>query len=167
MLSCREALIDEVKRRLLESQERLVRCLHWLDLEQIWYRPNEQTNSVGNLVLHLHGNARQWLFTTFAGQTDRRRRDEEFKTNAHRTKEELNTLLDNLFADIESLMERIDEEALVKHYRVQGFEESGVGILIHVVEHFSYHVGQITYVVKWLHNMDTGYYRGVDLNRQG
>ncbi len=56
---------------------------------------------------------------------------------------------------------------LVQRYRVQGFEESGAGILIHVVEHFSYHVGQVTYFVKAYKDVDTGYYAGQNLDMRG
>jgi hypothetical protein len=29
--------------------------------DQLWWRPNNGSNSVGNLLLHLNGNLRQWI----------------------------------------------------------------------------------------------------------
>jgi uncharacterized damage-inducible protein DinB len=65
---------------------------------------------------------------------------------------------------IEEKIELISPTMLLQHYEVQGFQENGVSILIHVTEHFSYHVGQITHITKLLNNLDTGYYADVDLN---
>jgi uncharacterized damage-inducible protein DinB len=50
---------------------------------------------------------------------------------------------------------------------VQGFVESGLSILVHVVEHFSYHTGQLAYIVKSRKNVDLGFYRGKNLNARG
>ena len=57
---------------------RIISCLERLSPEQIWWRPNEASNSVGNLVLHLTGNVRQWIISGLGGAADIRQRDLEF-----------------------------------------------------------------------------------------
>jgi len=57
---------------------RIVRCLEELSREQIWWRANPASNSVGNLVLHLTGNVRQWIISGLGGEPDNRQRDQEF-----------------------------------------------------------------------------------------
>ena len=47
---------------------------------------------------------------------------------------------------------------------VQGFNFSGIGILVHVVEHLSYHTGQIAFYTKQLKNEQLGFYGDIDLN---
>jgi len=70
-----DALIKEVKRRLFEEGVgRIKKCLEVLNEEQIWYRPNANSNSVGNLVLHLCGNVRQWILTGLGKKEDIRQR---------------------------------------------------------------------------------------------
>ena len=60
-----EALISECRRRLYdESLPRIRKCLGELTVDEIWARPNEQTVSAGNLVLHLAGNVRQYIVAT-------------------------------------------------------------------------------------------------------
>ena len=49
---------------------------------------------------------------------------------------------------------------------VQGFQLSGIGIVVHVVEHYSYHTGQISFWTKQLKNKDLRFYAGLDLNVQ-
>src|SRR5207245_11674795 len=57
---------------------RLRSCVESLSDEQIWWRPNDASNSIGNLVLHLNGNVRQWLVDSFEHRADMRDRPAEF-----------------------------------------------------------------------------------------
>lgn len=148
-----------------ESVARIKRCLHLLNEEEVWHRPNEHTVSVGNLVLHLCGNARQWILSGMGGQKDHRRRSEEFSEEGPIPISQLIRDLDALMAEIEQVLNQVTPEQLIKKRKVQGFDETGIGIIIHVVEHFSYHTGQIVYFVKSTKNIDLGLYSGIDLSQ--
>ncbi len=159
-------VVREFRRRLLkESVPRLKKCLNVLTEKEIWHRPNAETVSVGNLVLHLCGNVRQWILSGIGNQTDRRERQKEFDEKGPIPKEKLIKDLDDLMMEVDRVLDGVDPAMLVEKRKVQGMDETGLGILIHVVEHFSYHVGQITYFVKTHKNMDLKYYGGVDLNK--
>ena len=69
-----------------------------------------------------------------------------------------------LLLEVEQILNSTSTNNLLKIRNVQGYQESGLSILVHVTEHFSYHVGQMTYIVKMLKNMDMAYYAGHDLN---
>lgn len=149
-----------------ESLERTVKCIGMLDQDQIWHRFGSETPSVGNLVLHLTGNVRQWILSTFTEMGDERQRDAEFAS--------LQADREKLVQDFESVIERaievikgLDKGELTASYSVQGFEESGTDIVVHVVEHLSYHTGQIALHTKILTNRDLGFYAGQDLNSTG
>ena len=158
------ALIEESKRRLFdESVPRIKKCLANLSEEEVWRRPNAETVSVGNLVLHLCGNVRQWICTGLGGDPDHRERSAEFDEAGPISTELLVARLDETMADAEHVMDAADPAKLLDMRPVQGFEESGLSILVHVVEHFSYHTGQITYAVKSNKAIDLGYYAGEDL----
>ena len=158
-------LVDEAAFRLLqESIPRLHKCLNRLSQEEIWFRPNENTVSIGNLVLHLCGNVRQWLISGLGGAPDHRERQLEFDEPGPLPTEELRVQLDRLSREIEATLEGLSPKQLVSSYHVQGNQVSGVSILVHVVEHFSYHVGQVTILVKSRKNMDMGYYEGQNLD---
>lgn len=159
------ALIAETKRRLIrEFPPRIHRSLGQLTEGEIWWRPNAETVSVGNLVLHLIGNVRQNILSGLGGAPDGRRRQTEFDEPGPLPAAELLRRLDELMAEVDRVLDGIDPASLLTVRRVQGFEESGLSILVHVVEHFSYHVGQISYFVKSRKAVDLGYYAGVDLN---
>ncbi len=160
----KELLIAETKRRLFEeSIPRLRKCLQEVSEEDVWLRPNDQSNSIGNLVLHLCGNARQWIVTGLGKAPDIRQRNREFNERGPIAKKELLTLVDTLPPDIEKVLDDLTVADLVGVHPVQGFQESGVSILVHVIEHFSYHVGQIAYYVKARKGIDLGFYEDVEL----
>ena len=154
----------EIKRRLFEeSQLRLERCLNELSEADIWWRPNENSNSVGNLVLHLCGNARQWILAGLGGALDQRRRQTEFDERGPIPRAELIQKVSEVMSEINEVLDRLQPEDLERPILVQGFDETGLSILIHVVEHFSYHVGQMAYIVKARLDKQTNFYGGINL----
>ncbi len=160
-------LISETRRRIFdESIPRIRKCLDLMSEDEIWRKPNKHSNSVGNLVLHLCGNARQWIVSGLGKAKDTRKRQEEFDETGPIPKEELFQMLDALIMEIDKVLEKIRVSDLMGLHEVQGFEESGVSMLIHVIEHFSYHTGQITYYVKALKDVDTGYYSNHNLDQK-
>lgn len=155
----RDLLITETKRRLFEeSVTRLKKCLNQLTEEETWYRPNEHSNSMGNITLHLCGNVRQWILTGLGKQNDKRTRQQEFDERGPISTKALIQKVDNLMLEVEKVLDSITSEMLLEKHKVQVYEETGLSILVHVVEHFSYHVGQMTYFVKWRKDIDTKYY---------
>lgn len=157
----------EAIRRLREGQERIHACVRRLSREQLWHRPNANTVSVGNLVLHLAGNVGQWINSTLGAQPDHRDRKAEFD---HQGPMEHRVLLERLDAVLVRAFEVIGgtgRAEMERQWSVQGFRETGLAIILHVVEHFSYHVGQISLHTKLLLNVDLGYYAGQDLDRKG
>lgn len=159
----KDLFINEVKRRLMqEGVPRIRKCLSLLSEEEIWQRKNEYTNSVGNLVLHLCGNVRQWVISGMGGAADERRREEEFAEQGPIPSAELLERLDRLMEEVEEVLDKLPPHSLLDPKHIQGFDENGVSVLVHVVEHFSYHVGQITYIVKSTKKVDTAYYNGID-----
>lgn len=155
----------ECKRRLIdESIPRIIQCLEKLSDVEIWFRPNSNTVSVGNLVLHLCGNVRQWIFSGIFDLPDTRERQLEFDTVGPLDGNFLLDKLTLLSKDLDTGLDQLTYEQLTKMKTVQGFDESVMGILIHVVEHFSYHTGQIVYFTKSRKDIDMGFYAGKDLD---
>jgi uncharacterized damage-inducible protein DinB len=160
----RDAFIDDIIVRLYdESLPRIVKCLNQLSDEQIWWRPNESSNSIGNLVLHLNGNVSQWIYAGLGGFTDTRERQIEFDERKHIEKQDLVELLMSTMSSIRPIIEDLPKEELLRKRPVQTFEETGVSILVHVTEHYSYHTGQIAYITKMLMDKSLGFYEDIKL----
>ncbi len=160
-----ELLISDIRRRLFqENQKRIHTCLDLIDEDQLWYKHNENVNSIGNLILHLCGNITQYICSGILREKDGRQRDLEFNSSGTFDKEGIRNRLDATMVMIDEKLDLITPEMLVQDFEVQGFAENGTSILVHITEHFSYHVGQITYLTKFLNNVDTAYYGGMDLN---
>lgn len=159
------ALGEEIRLRIItESIPRIRKCLDQLNEEQIWYRPNANSNAVGNLVLHLCGNARQWLIHGLAEVEDIRNRDYEFAASGQEGKVQLLDHLERLEKDLTAAIPKIvAQDLLVERTVQQHFSQLGVSMIVHAIEHFSYHTGQITYITKMIKDIDTAYYGHLDL----
>ena len=166
MKEINKLMVHELEQRLIElGIKRINQCLSMLSEEQIHYVPNTNSNSINNQILHLDGNIRQWLIASFTDVVDNRNRDSEFDSNNKKTKEELIKVLNDLEEGIRSVFPYVLESDLTQMKDVQCYNESLLSILVHVIEHFSYHLGQITYITKMVLDIDTGYYKDADLNK--
>lgn len=162
----RDNIITEVHRRIVEeSIPRIIQCISLLDHKEIWHKPNPNSNSMGVLVIHLCGNVRQWILSGACGLPDKRERDLEFSPTEEVVLDELIQKLEMLKQDLILNLPSISAEHLAEIKKVQCYEESVMTILIHAVEHFSYHTGQIVYYTKFLKDVDTAFYADDELTQ--
>ena len=150
--------------RIDESMRMVSKSLEITDESDIWKKPNSSSNSIGNLILHLCGNITQYIIASLGSKLDIRDRDLEFSITGGVTKKKLLSRLTEVVEQSKNIIANASEEELMRIREVQGFSLSGIGVVIHVVEHLSYHTGQIAYLVKLLKDRDLGFYDGFDLN---
>jgi uncharacterized damage-inducible protein DinB len=162
--------VKESARQLREVYlPRMRRAVESLPEADLWWRPHGRTTSVGNLLLHLAGNVRQWIVHGLGGAPDRRRRSGEFTALEGGTRAELLAALEGTVAEACAVIERLDEAALVAPRRIQGFETTGLSAVYHVVEHFSWHTGQVVWIAKMRAGEGHGiaFYDDAKLDRAG
>jgi uncharacterized damage-inducible protein DinB len=129
-------------------------CVQELSLEQIWWRANPASNSVGNLTLHLAGNVRQWIVSSLGGAPDQRKREEEFSERGPIPRRILLARLRKAVREACLVLRDLQEENLARTYSIQGFRVTGLSAVFHVVEHFALHAGQIILLTKLLGGED-------------
>ena len=134
------------------------RCLEQLTDEQIWWRPNEESNSIGNLILHLCGNARQWIVSGVGSQPSDRDRDAEFERRDPIARDELLALLRSTLTDVEHTLRTLDPSTVLEPRTIQGHDVDILEAIFHVTEHFSMHTGQIFLLTKVLIKKDLAFY---------
>jgi len=155
-----KAFLDQVRHSIQEHHlPRIERCLKMLSEEDIWWRPNQASNSVGNLVLHLSGNVRQWIASGLGGAPDRRERDQEFAERRPLPRRALISLLRKTMREASCVLERLTADDLARTRPIQKFEVTGLRAAFHVAEHFAFHTGQIIYVAKMKGGADLGFTR--------
>jgi hypothetical protein len=152
-------------KRIIENSEKIRSCMQMLDEKDVWRSPNENLNSVGNLILHLCGNIQQHIISALGGVKDVRTRDLEFSTKGGLTKEELIEKLQKTISEAIAIISEIKAEDLLKIRKAQGILHSGMDSIVHVTEHLSYHAGQIILLTKLYKDVDMGFYSGRDLNK--
>jgi len=141
---------------------KILEAVGLLSDEEVWERPGATSNSVGNLLLHLAGNVRQHIISGSGGQPDLRDRPAEFAATGGTSKA---GLLDNLVktvAEACGVLEALDPRVLLEKRLIQGKEVVLLDDILHVVEHFAYHTGQIISFVKWRKDHRFPWYRHLD-----
>lgn len=158
-----EVLVKNALFRIDESTRMIQKSLTNISEEEFWQKPNASLNSIGNLILHLCGNITQYIISSLGETEDLRNRDHEFSAKETATKKETLKQLEQTVDIAKRVVFDADISSLLKVRSVQGFTFSGVGVIVHAVEHYSYHTGQIAFWVKQLKNEDLGFYDGIDL----
>jgi uncharacterized damage-inducible protein DinB len=163
------AFIDRANAFLrTEYLPKIERCLEQLTDAQMWFRPNEASNSIGNLVLHLCGNARQWIVAGVGDSPDRRDRDSEFRQRKIIPKAELLELLRTTINEVGQVLADLDSNVILERRTIQGKDVEVLEAIFHVTEHFSMHTGQIILLTKMLAQTDMKFYdfsSGAPVNR--
>jgi uncharacterized damage-inducible protein DinB len=141
--------LQMVRSRLLDDYPRQIRtCLDAIGEEDLWWRPHEQANAVGNLVLHLAGSNQFYLGHAIGGGADVRNRDAEFGAREGRTKADVYVVYDQARATVQRVLETLTPTRLVETTSASGKPSSFARILRHVTHHNALHIGQIVWVTK-------------------
>jgi uncharacterized damage-inducible protein DinB len=150
---------------LAQYWPRLRSCVESLSDDQVWWRPNSASNSIGNLLLHLNGNVTQWLIASFLHIDDRRDRPSEFSRTEGIAAAALLDLLAATMARADEVLRGLSEADLKARLQIQGYDVTGLEAVYQVVEHFGLHYGQVAYITKLLRDTDLAFYR--ELNATG
>jgi uncharacterized damage-inducible protein DinB len=149
MTNVAQIFLNESRRYLRDDYLASIdRAVSPLTDEQIWWRPNESSNSIGNLILHLSGNVRQWIVAGVGRQSHERDRQQEFDERRTIPKHELLGALTTVLAEADAVLANLQEGELSEARQIQGSETTVMEAIYHVVEHFSMHTGQIQWVAK-------------------
>ena len=152
-------VLDYSASKLRQMSDRIVDCLGRLTEEQVWARGGENENAAGNLVLHLCGNVRQWIVAGVGGKPDVRQRDEEFDARGGVAIPQLIERLRGTVEEAAATIGAVTPERLTERLSIQKYDVTVLEAILHVVEHFSGHTGQILFLTKMLTGADLGYYR--------
>ena len=137
---------------------KIERCLERLTDEQVWWRANPESNSIGNLLLHLEGNARQWILSGVGGGPVARVRQREFDERAQLPRAGLVEKLKATLVEVDGALAHLNAQELSGRRSIQGYDVSVLEAVFHVVEHFSMHTGQIILLTKTLTASDLAFY---------
>jgi len=152
-----EDRFKETSAEFLGSFLRRIReCVGRLSEDEVWWRPNPAVNSAGNLLLHLRGNLSQWILEGLGGVPYERHRDQEFAEKGPLPRAELLAALERVVGECQRVIRGLSAEDLRRPRDIQGYRTDGVYTVQHVVEHMSYHTGQIVQITKELRGPEGG-----------
>jgi hypothetical protein len=145
-----QAFLTEARRRLADCHARIGHCLGQLDDTQLWWRPRPSLNSIGNLLLHLGGNLRQWIVCGVGGAPDSRDRPGEFAERGPLARAELLGPLGQVVAEADAVLARVGGRQLLEPRRIQGFEETVLSAVSGSLSHLAGHTQEIVYITRLL-----------------
>ncbi len=149
MTDIAQTFLDKSRRLLVSDYlPKVERCLERLSDEDVWWRPNEASNSIGNLLLHLAGNVKQWVVGGVGKRTYARDRQREFAERRPLAGRELLARLKTVVEEAEGVIGSLDAESLLSRRQIQGYDVTVLEAVYHVVEHFGMHTGQIIMLSK-------------------
>lgn len=154
-------------RRLLSADylPKIERCLEGLRDEDVWWRPNEVSNSIGNLLLHLCGNVGQWIIEGVGERPYIRNRQQEFDERTLIPATELLARLTAVVHEADAVIGSLDADTLLTRRQVQGRDVTVLEAIYHVVSHFGMHTGQIIFISKMQVARDLGLWQPPDTTR--
>lgn len=127
---------------------KIERCLERLTDEDVWWRPNDESNSIGNLMLHLSGSTRMWVVSGVGGAPDFRDRQQEFDERSPIPRAELLARLRQAVRAADDVLARVDAATLLERRQIRDVNVTVLEAIFHAVEHFSMHAGQIILLAK-------------------
>ena len=137
------ALGDELGAAL----SRIEHCVNQLTAAQVWARPPQGTNAVGNLLLHLAGNLRQMVVSNLTGAPDARDRPAEFT----RTGVPAGELLVDLARAVQAARDALaaaSDARLCEQRRAGPFDWTGIQAVVRSVAHFRGHTQEIIHITR-------------------
>lgn len=144
-----QAFLRQCSDRLDQWLRQIQHCINQLEDTQIWWRPRPEMNSIGNLLLHLGGNLRQWIVAGVQQLPDTRNRPQEFAERGPIATEELLRQLETVVGEVQQVLAGLRAEQLLETRRIQGFEETVLSALFGSLSHFAGHVQEIICLTRW------------------
>jgi uncharacterized damage-inducible protein DinB len=145
-------LLQHITTRLVnEFPVQVEKCLDVLTEEDLWWRPHELSNAVGNLVLHVAGSNRHFLEHVIGGASGVRDRDAEFAARAGQSKAEIRGTWDESVRAVSEVLNGLEPSQMMQTTGRTGKTTTFAQVLLHVSHHNAAHMGQILWATKELH----------------
>jgi hypothetical protein len=142
------AVGTEAASELTSALGKIKHCLGQLTDEQIWWRSRPSLNSIGNLILHLCGNLRQWIVAGLGGAKDVRNRYAEFAERGPIRRDELLRRLDGVANEAKAVLGKLTARQLLEPLCIQSFEVTGLGAIFDSIPHFRGHTQEIIQLTR-------------------
>ena len=149
MADASQLFIDKARALLTHDYlPKIGRCVTQLTDDDVWWRPNDASNSIGNLIVHLCGNVTQWILGGVGRQAYMRARQQEFDEREVKPSTELLSRLSEIVHEADAVIAAQTSDSLAERRQIQGYDVTVLEAIFHVVEHFAMHTGQIIALTK-------------------
>ena len=143
--------LDSVIKRFKEYKVLGEKTFDQLKDEEMHFQPNEASNSIAVIIQHMSGNmlSRWTNFLSEDGEKEWRNRDDEFEVHKF-SKQQLINKWDEGWKVLLQTLESLTENDLFKTITIRSQPLNVVDAINRQFAHYSYHVGQIVYLGRWI-----------------
>lgn len=146
-----QVLTSDQRNEFRDIHRRMAATIRQLDEDDLHWRPNDQSNSIANLVLHIRGNIGQFIESGLGGKSYQRDRDYEFNSRDRFSKEQLLAMLDEGFQALDQIIAGLSAEQLLQPATRLNWRDGRatfLEVLNHCLTHYGEHLGQMIYIAK-------------------
>ena len=140
----RSRLVDDYPAQIGE-------CLDLMTDDDLWWRPDQRSNALGNLVLHLAGSNRYYIGYGIGGRECERDRDAEFAARGNPDRAEVLRRWDETVRIGSDVLDNLEPSRLMDTTDRTGKATTIASLLLHVSHHTAVHLGQIVWITKMRH----------------
>lgn len=147
--------LKTVTQRFTEAKTTAEKAIEQLTESELFWSPNEESNSVAIIIKHMSGNmVSRWTdFFTTDGEKPYRNRDDEFNGDI-KTKEQVMEMWDLGWETFLTSLKNIYEEHLLRTITIRNERHSVIEAIERQMYHYSYHIGQIVFIAKIIKSSD-------------
>lgn len=146
------AFLAEARDRLAAAHALLQHCAAQLNDEQIWWRPRDSQNSIGNLLLHITGNLHERIVSLVGGESSRRNRPQEFAERGPIPRNELLERLRQVVVQCDGILVNLSPGRLLEPRSYEGinqrFDLNVLGVILHTLLHMTGHTQEIVFMTR-------------------
>lgn len=147
-----KAALEALRARITRIfPEQIHAAVEGLTEDELWWRPNEQSNSIANILIHLTGSLNHYLNRNLGGMEFTRDRPAEFADRSGASKSTLLEAFDQMVARAEQTFAALDVSKLGAASPEPSMHKFVIEDLINIAVHLSNHAGQIVWIAKLLH----------------
>ncbi|WP_121610750.1 DUF1572 family protein [Mesobacillus foraminis] len=141
--------LKTVTQQFRETKVAAEKAMEQLSESELFWSPNDESNSVAIIVKHMSGNmVSRWTdFFTTDGEKPYRNRDDEFVGDMQ-TKEQVMELWELGWNTFFTALSQIHEDDLLNTITIRNEPHSVIEAIERQMYHYSYHAGQIVYIAK-------------------
>jgi uncharacterized damage-inducible protein DinB len=145
-------LLHLIRSRMVDDDpSQIGECLDVITDEDIWWRPDEKSNALGNIMLHLIGSNRLYIGYGVGARALERDRAAEFTARGNPRRDVVVDAWNETVHMMRQVFDALQPSQMMERTDRTGKTTTIASILLHASHHTAAHMGQVVWITKLRH----------------